>query len=163
MVQRLLQQCLPYSKKIWCQGTVFVITDRLRSARHLSPSEIQEMVKSGLVEIGSHSVSHSDLTQIPNDKVWHEIYHSKKLLEQISGCEIVSFAYPFGKVNDRVAELIKQTGYRVAFRIGPSLPISNADHLYKLNRIAVREDTNLQALFSAREVAVANQRVSKSL
>jgi peptidoglycan/xylan/chitin deacetylase (PgdA/CDA1 family) len=61
----------------------------------LSTTELKEMISAGHT-IGCHSHSHLDLTRLrPGD--WDiEIAGSKRILEELAGCEIVDFSFPFG-------------------------------------------------------------------
>ncbi|VAW74535.1 hypothetical protein MNBD_GAMMA12-223 [hydrothermal vent metagenome] len=66
------------------------------------------------VDIGSHSINHPRLTQLNEQQVLHEVYESKKSLENIIDSEIVSFAYPHGDYNPMVIDAVKKSGYHCA-------------------------------------------------
>ncbi len=53
-------------------------------------------------EIGSHTLTHADLTRRPNDVLEAEVRDSKQFLESYSGKPVISLAYPFGADNGRV-------------------------------------------------------------
>jgi peptidoglycan/xylan/chitin deacetylase (PgdA/CDA1 family) len=67
-------------------------------------------------EIGSHSVTHPDLTTIPGPQLEQEFESSKALLEAIPGVvqPVVSFAYPFGVYDARSIAAATVTGYASA-------------------------------------------------
>lgn len=84
----------------------------------LTVEQIREMQKQG-VEFGSHSLTHSLLTNASDHQLRCEVGDSKHRLEDLLGVEVNSFAYPFGAVDERVRDAVAQTGYRLAFTTEP--------------------------------------------
>lgn len=82
-------------------------------------TEISEMVKSGLVEVASHSYSHVDITR-RNVDLDLEIARSKAVIEDRLGRKVSTFVYPFGKV-DRTVHPLVQRHYTFSMRIGSAL------------------------------------------
>lgn len=82
-------------------------------------SELHEMVKSGHVEVASHSFSHPNLT-FPFANLQNEVVNSKKILEERLPQAVSSFIYPFGKTNESVHSCVREH-YAYAFRIGSAL------------------------------------------
>ncbi len=62
-------------------------------------------------EVGSHTFSHVSLDSIPERRAWMEICDGKIWLEQVLGQEVVSFCYPRGKFNRRLAKMVAQAGF----------------------------------------------------
>jgi peptidoglycan/xylan/chitin deacetylase (PgdA/CDA1 family) len=56
-------------------------------------------------EIGSHSVSHPDLTRLDRVACEHELAESKRQLEQRLQQPVRSLAYPYGRLNPAVRDL----------------------------------------------------------
>ena len=69
----------------------------------LTDDQVIELIRYG-VEIGSHSVYHTHLTEIPDELLQEEIMQSKQRLEKRYNLEISSFAYPFGDFNKKVRD-----------------------------------------------------------
>jgi peptidoglycan/xylan/chitin deacetylase (PgdA/CDA1 family) len=67
----------------------------------MRPEYIQEISDLGH-EVGSHTCTHKDLTQLSKDKLKHELRASRLLLEDITGKEITGIAYPYGYFNAKV-------------------------------------------------------------
>ena len=64
-------------------------------------------------EIGSHSITHPDLTTVSDTQPCRtELVASKSLLENAIGMPVVNFAYPFGAYDARVIAAMKAAGYR---------------------------------------------------
>lgn len=78
-----------------------------RKLLNIKPELIAEMADMGH-EIGSHTCTHPDSTTIDSYKLIEELENSKKFLENITGREVVGFAYPYGRYNERVAEAVKK-------------------------------------------------------
>jgi peptidoglycan/xylan/chitin deacetylase (PgdA/CDA1 family) len=94
--------------------TFFVITGlrTFMGKELLSPSEVKEIASLGH-EIGSHTVTHIDMTHTPEDVMLKELVESKKFLSELLGYEVNSFAYPYGPHSDTAARMARQV-YRVA-------------------------------------------------
>lgn len=58
-------------------------------------------------EIGSHSITHRDLTKLSLEEVIHECVKSKETLEKLTGKPVTSFAYPYGRVNAEVINVVR--------------------------------------------------------
>lgn len=65
-------------------------------------------------EIGSHTITHRYLTQIPIGEAIEEIFESKKILENKYDQNITKFAYPRGYSNDAIRHSVKNAGYLYA-------------------------------------------------
>jgi peptidoglycan/xylan/chitin deacetylase (PgdA/CDA1 family) len=72
----------------------------------LSWPEIKEMRRFGL-DFGAHTVTHPDLTNLPRQQAEREIAESKAEIEAQLGNEIELFAYPYGKHDAKVKELVQ--------------------------------------------------------
>jgi len=73
----------------------------------LSWSEIEEMRKHGF-EFGAHTRTHPDLTQIPIEQAAREITESKLEIQDRLGVETETFAYPYGKFDSKVKEIVRR-------------------------------------------------------
>lgn len=76
--------------------------------------ELKEMISSGLVTIGSHTVSHAILTREEPNRCWKELAESKKVLEERLGVPVEHFCYPNGNYNGDVEDLVRKAGYKSA-------------------------------------------------
>ena len=69
------------------------------------------MAASPWVTIGAHSCYHNDLARILVDDAAFELKRSKQFLEEITGKEIKSFAFPYGSYSPEVIATAKEAGY----------------------------------------------------
>jgi peptidoglycan/xylan/chitin deacetylase (PgdA/CDA1 family) len=101
---------LPIMQKYNMFGTVFVITNSAGRSGYMTWDQLKIMRDAG-VEMGSHTVWHPDLTK--SLKAPFEITESKKRLETELGVPVVAFAYPSGKYNKKIEDLVKNAGYKL--------------------------------------------------
>ena len=121
----------------------------------LTADQLQEMDAAGM-EIGSHGSSHRDLTRLDDSELNAEIAMSKVVLEGIVGRTVRSFAYPYGRYDDRVVEAVRRAGYESACTTGSGWALTGMD-LYRLRRITVFSSDSDASL--ARKLAFADNRV----
>lgn len=78
--------------------------------------EVVRMAKAAGHEIGSHGKSHikeNGFDIMPYDKQVRHLEYSKKILEDISGNEVVSFRAPALRVAPNTATALLETGFRI--------------------------------------------------
>ncbi len=98
----------------------------------LNWSEIGEMNRWGIT-FGAHTLNHLDLTRLPRERMEAEICDSKKIIENTLNTPISCFAYPYGRYNDHIRELIQQ---HFACACSDELGLmSEASDLYALERV----------------------------
>jgi hypothetical protein len=66
------------------------------------------------MEIGSHTLTHPDLTKLSKKQALRELVEAKKKLEDIVGEQVVSFCYPAGKFNPMVRSWVIEAEYKLA-------------------------------------------------
>lgn len=92
---------------------VFSDTQREDAWRIMKGEEIKILAGQYGVEIGSHGVSHRNMTLLSEEDLVFELTESKKYLEHIIGKKVTSFAFPFGTYNDAVLREARRAGYSV--------------------------------------------------
>lgn len=86
---------------------------------------IRELAARGFT-IGSHSRSHPRLPQCPDQVLDAEVVGSRRELEDLTGRRVDVFAYPFGHVDQRTADVVERAGYRAAFTFSNDRVTSDA-------------------------------------
>jgi peptidoglycan/xylan/chitin deacetylase (PgdA/CDA1 family) len=76
-------------------------------------AQVREWLAAGH-EIGSHSMTHPNLCEIPPAQAREEITASKKKLEDTFGVPVEHFCYPYGGWNESVRDLVAEAGYLTA-------------------------------------------------
>lgn len=94
----------PWAVEYQVPFTTAVIT-RMAN-KYLTQEQILEMYQSGLVEVASHTVNHRKLPTLPDEQLEAEIKGSKETIESWGiPCNLI--AYPFGEIDQRGLELVK--------------------------------------------------------
>jgi peptidoglycan/xylan/chitin deacetylase (PgdA/CDA1 family) len=108
--------------------------------RVLSPQEIVSLTNGGLLDVGSHTLTHPVLAVLSKESQQREIRDSKVCLEEIVGRAIASFAYPYGTRADYTREtsaLVKASGYQCACSNYRDIVWSRSN-TFQLPRVLVR-------------------------
>ena len=85
--------------------------DVLPPLPHMNKAQIREISDHGH-EIGSHTLTHANLTFLSDADIVHELADSKHILEDITGKQVISLSFPFGSWNRRVWEKAREIGYQ---------------------------------------------------
>ena len=107
----------------------------------MSRAQLDEWLGAGM-EVGSHSVSHQRLHQLPQEAVLYEIAESRSALQDMLGVPIEHFAYPFGDFTADTVELVRRAGYVSAVTVVPGVARASDDRL-RLPRILVNGERGL--------------------
>jgi peptidoglycan/xylan/chitin deacetylase (PgdA/CDA1 family) len=102
-------------------------------------SELREMADSGLVDIGSHTVTHPILSSVTDEESWDELTRSKAQIEEGIGRAVNCFCYPNGMPGDYRPGQVRQVqkaGYACSVIAESGMVASNADP-YRLPRIGM--------------------------
>lgn len=99
--------------------------------------QLREMRGNG-IDIGSHTCHHVVLTAESAERAEVELTTSRADLERELGCRPRTFGYPHGACDDRVADLVRRSGYALACSTAPGRARAASDR-YRLPRIAVDE------------------------
>ncbi|MBN1163171.1 MAG: polysaccharide deacetylase family protein [Candidatus Krumholzibacteriota bacterium] len=103
--------------------------------RRLSWEQVEALLEAGM-EIGSHSLNHWKLTDLPAERARGEIFQSRKRLEEKLGVKITSFCYPGGYYDQSHVAMVRRAGYLSACTASPGR--LDLDRLLTLPRLAVQ-------------------------
>jgi len=124
-------KALPLLKKYNACATLYLVIDRhqndwsvkknikhnsgvLAAEKKLSNEHVQDMLDSGVFELGGHTITHPYLPNTSLKDKQHEMFECKKILETQFKTNISSFAYPFGIYDDEDVNIIKNCNYSSA-------------------------------------------------
>jgi peptidoglycan/xylan/chitin deacetylase (PgdA/CDA1 family) len=119
----------------------------------LTWSQVRDLHRAG-VEFGSHTVTHPQLSELPDAEVERELRDSKTEIEDRTGTPVVSFAYPYafpghrGGFKRNLDRLLAQAGYQtgVCTTVGTS---TSRSHRFFLERLPINTLDD-DALFEAK-------------
>lgn len=140
----------PVLKKYNFSATVFSATDFIGKEQKnestgilfktLNWVKIKEMHDSGLVDFEPHGCSHSELTRLSLDQARKEILNSRKTIEETLRKKCDFFAYPRGKYNKEIINILKENGFLAALTVD-SGRAGHDSELLKLPRMSVDSST----------------------
>lgn len=107
----------------------------------MNQDELLEMQNYG-IEFGGHTSTHPRLAELSTEQVKSEIINSKSNIEKIIGKELLSFAYPYGNLNEEVKRIPQEAGYKFAVATD-SGSIVFSDDLFEIRRIGIFPTNNL--------------------
>ena len=107
----------------------------------MSRDQLDQWLAAGM-EVGSHSLSHQRLHELPQDAARYEIAESRTALRNMLGVPIEHFAYPFGHFTADTVELVRHAGYSSAMTVLPGVARASDDRL-RLPRILVNGERGL--------------------
>src|SRR5207247_1162722 len=116
-------------------------SEPLEAARALSPQETAFLASDRLIEVGSHTMTHARLSTLSYPEKKDEIDQSRKVLEEIVGEPIMSFAYPYGQRGDYDSEsvaIVREAGFTTACANIPGI-VTRGSELFELPRFHVSD------------------------
>lgn len=161
--RNVLEHGVPLLAQHGFSGTVFVVTGWCGRTSDwpgqgagvprlplLSWDEIDEVAAAGL-ELAPHTVGHRRLPELGPEEARREMVDAQTALEDRLGRRITSFAYPYGDVDQAVAELAREH-FRgaVSVRMGSARPGDDRLLLPRLDVFYLRDPAVFRLLGTAR-------------
>lgn len=141
---RSLNRKRPEERNAWIEamGTIMDLPCPRTAPPKFAPcswSELREMADSGLMEIGSHTVTHPILSTVTDEESWDELTRSRAQIEEGVGRTVNCFCYPNGMSGDyRPSQVrqVQQAGYACSV-IAEFGMVNDTSDRYRLPRIGV--------------------------
>ena len=105
----------------------------------LSWEEVRVLSRDPLVTLGSHSVSHRMLANLPPSEAEIEMRESREKIESEIGRPVLFFSYPGNSHNLELQKAARRAGYQAALMVEQCLNSFQEDD-YALKRIHVEEE-----------------------
>jgi peptidoglycan/xylan/chitin deacetylase (PgdA/CDA1 family) len=120
---------LPALRRYDFNATVFALAGRIGGDSSwipqdpdkplLTAEQIREIAATG-IEIGSHGLFHQSLPTLDETTLSEEIQQSRRILQDVSGQEVLGFCYPFGHLDERAICIAQAAGYGYACTVWPT-------------------------------------------
>jgi peptidoglycan/xylan/chitin deacetylase (PgdA/CDA1 family) len=114
---------LPILREYGVPATIYVTTGLVgksnpfmppaSGARMMTEEELIELVEAKL-ELGAHTVTHPDLSQLDYESCLQEMVASRDALERVTGSEVSTFAYPYCRYSDEAIAAAREAGFIAA-------------------------------------------------
>jgi peptidoglycan/xylan/chitin deacetylase (PgdA/CDA1 family) len=122
------------------------VIDLKAEGSDLYRSNVEAMLDAGW-ELASHTVHHSDLTELEGAALAEEVSGSRQILRREYGVPVKNFCYPAGRFDAATVAAVEAAGYVGATTEIPG--IATRDHPYELARIEVLGSWRLGDLVAA--------------
>lgn len=132
----------PIMQKYHFTGTAYIVYNYVGIPNHMDADQIRGLHVSGW-EIGSHSLSHADLTE-RSDRQKEEIVEARRRLQTLLEVPVLSFSYPFGAYDEDSVYYARYAGYIAALGLGNE-SLQGNKNLFYLYRQAVKGTDDLKS------------------
>ncbi|WP_329410055.1 polysaccharide deacetylase family protein [Streptomyces sp. NBC_00704] len=136
-----LTDALPVLRRNGCTATLFVLPGRFGGDNAWDPlgprkplltaDGVRRAADEG-VEIGSHGLTHVDLTAADDLALKTETVESRAVLAELLGAAPDGFCYPYGTIDRRAVDAVREAGYAYACAIDPG-PLNGPHALPRLH------------------------------
>jgi peptidoglycan/xylan/chitin deacetylase (PgdA/CDA1 family) len=157
-----LTNALPILKKYGFKATIYLVNDRhdrdwsgyrkaknegagLKDEPKLSDDEVRELLDSGLIEIGAHTLTHANLNALNEEETRNEICASRDQIEAQFQIVCHSFAYPFGLYGPKDKKIVADCNYTNAVTTEVGIADLNDCNAFEIPRITVSGKDNFYA------------------
>ncbi len=127
----------PLLKRFGFSATVFVTPAEVGLPGFATWQQVEEMAQDGM-KIGCHTMHHSYIPLVPEERLPEEIIDSKRLIEERIRQPVQFLSYPVGGFTPRAQALVKQAGYLAACTTNRTSPQQARDR-FALRRIKMTE------------------------
>lgn len=121
------RHALPALRKHNFPATLFVYTDFIGAGDALNWTQMQELVKSGLIDVQPHSKTHRNLIERGageddaryRQSIENETKIPQELLEKRLSIQAENYAFPYGDANEIVLDALNRHRYKLAVTVNP--------------------------------------------
>ena len=93
------------------KAVAYIVPGFLNRPAYMNPEQVQQLDRSGSVEIGSHTMTHANVAAETASELAFQVGQSKSALETLLGHPVVDFCYPSGGFSDSAIAALKSYGY----------------------------------------------------
>lgn len=134
----------PLLQKYNATATFYIIKNAVGTDNYMDDMQIEKLLKAGM-KVGSHTMSHADLTVLDESQLQRELAGSKMLLGQRYVDYVVeSICYPNGLYNEYVVNKCMAFGYKegVGGKVGVNTHNSYNEAPFEMYRVGVYDRGN---------------------
>ena len=148
-----LENALPVLQEVGFSATCYVVSGRIGQYNHwdatalnvrkplMSAVQLRAWQAAGM-EVGAHTRTHPRLPVCTDEELKNEIAGSRADLQELLGAPVTQFCYPYGELDDRVVNVVRQAGFVAATSTRRGRAQAN-DDLLRLRRVLVSGSTLL--------------------
>nr|WP_263324409.1 polysaccharide deacetylase family protein [Neobacillus sp. Marseille-Q6967] len=131
----------PILQKYGMKATQFTVSDWVNGSWNMTSSEILTVMENG-INIQNHTVTHPFLANLSKAQQYEEINNATTALKELTGKTTMAFAYPYGNYNSDTISILKELGFKGAFKVGGGISTDKSNR-YELPRIMILQEHTL--------------------
>ncbi|MEK6536034.1 MAG: polysaccharide deacetylase family protein [Actinomycetota bacterium] len=136
------QVAAPILEKYGFPATFYIITEKVGTPEYMDWEQVADLDRR-LMDIGSHTATHQDLTILSGADLKQELSGAAETFKSRLGHPVYWLCYPAGKYDADVIKYSRDAGYLLATTTKPGEEQSSDDP-FGLLRYRVRSDTGLE-------------------
>jgi peptidoglycan/xylan/chitin deacetylase (PgdA/CDA1 family) len=130
----------PLLRRYGARATIYLAPD-IQGIKALTEEQVKEMSDSGLVEFGAHTLTHVNLTSVPDDEARRQIEGSVQKVARTTGRPCRTFAYPFGRYAPQHVDMVRDSGCDTAVTVRKAIDDPSGSWL-ELPRVGISGKMN---------------------
>jgi peptidoglycan/xylan/chitin deacetylase (PgdA/CDA1 family) len=150
----LYTAAFPILKKYHVKASAYIISQDIGHEGNVTWDMLKELSKSGLVEIGDHTVNHKNLKKLSEADQLFQIGQNKTDLEKGLGITVHTMVYPYGEYNTTTEKIVKDLNFKGAAAVYNGVR-PNTNNFYNWRRVQIENkdvgDELLKTLYVAFE------------
>jgi peptidoglycan/xylan/chitin deacetylase (PgdA/CDA1 family) len=148
-LESVIENALPELEVRQIPSTVFVVPESLgqvpiwmdtfpdsKNVPRVMSREQLLTINPNLVSVGSHSLTHPNLTRVGVEEATRQISDSRTVLCEMLGREVSLFSFPYGAFNEGLIKCCREAGYERVFTSLPFLALTKSSE-FALGRVSV--------------------------
>ena len=150
----LYTAAFPILKKYHVEASAYIISQDIGHEGNVTWGMLKELSKSGLIEIGDHTVNHKDLKKLSEADQRFQIGQNKEDLEKGLGITVNTIVYPYGEYNTTTEKIVKDFDFNGGAAVYNGVRANTKDY-YNWRRVQMENkdvgDELLKTLYIAFE------------
>ncbi len=150
---------LPLLKKYSIPSTQYIVSGFLNDPyepEYMTNAQVKAFITAGH-EVGSHTVTHPDLTTLTGTKLRQELVSSKNRLTTITGKSVTNIASPYGSYNSAVILAMKAAGYKSHRSVEPGFNSKDSLNVYDIKVQNIESNTTVAQVKAWVDQALASK------
>src|SRR6266566_809098 len=134
--QDLYATALPILQTHHFTAVAYIVSGFINQQGYATSDEVVQLDRAG-IEIGSHTVSHPDLSRVSFASATFQVVESKRVLEDMLGHPVLDFAYPSGRYDAETIQAVEKAGYDTAVTTSGYPAMHTLQNRYTWSRVRV--------------------------
>ena len=135
---------VPLLRRLHWPGVLYLALGSTRNPDGVSRAQVERMVRDDGWELGSHTISHPDLTTLGRKRLREETAGARDLIRRWFHRTPRDFCYPLGRYNRTVIRALRRAGYLTATT--EVMGLGTPARPYEIRRIRIEQATSVADL-----------------